>query len=291
MINLVSEYSTFAQAYQDALITLNEFGNTVKVRDYETKELQNFAFTVNKPEYCVFESKIRSSNIKYIAAELLWYMSGNRNPDFIKDYAKLWDVIRNPDGTVNSNYGYLVWYDKISQDSGRYINTQFEWALSSLIKDEYSRQAIIHFNNKNHQYDGVKDFVCTMYANFHIRDNKLNMQVRMRSSDAIFGLINDFPFFSFLHGYMHEKLSKFYKKLKCGSITLQTDSWHIYSRHYNVLNDFIKYFEHTDLTPYKLSFPFIGNIYDINIDKNKNILFSELNEIGNYLLKLKNDSR
>ena len=84
--------------------------------------------------------------------------------------------------------------------------TQFEWAFRSLKNDVDSRQAFMHFNNQSHQYTGNKDQVCTLYAIFHIRDNKLNMTVHMRSSDIIFGISSDIPIFCLIQQQMLKRL-------------------------------------------------------------------------------------
>ena len=95
------------------------------------------------------------------------------------------------------------------------------------------------FNQPKFQFEGNKDFVCTMYANFFIRDNKLNMKVQMRSNDIFYGLTFDAPFFSFLLQSVHIKLMETYPDLQLGDYYHFTDNLHFYERHFS-LADSIK---------------------------------------------------
>jgi thymidylate synthase len=95
---------------------------------------------------------------------------------------------------LNSSYGNLIF-----RELNEHGHTQYNWVIKSLLKDKDSRQAFMHFNKPRHQFQENKDQVCTLNAIFHIRDNKLNMTLTMRSNDVILGFMTDFTFFSILH--------------------------------------------------------------------------------------------
>ena len=153
-------------------------------------EFTNIQFKLEDPYSCMYINKRRSSQFKYIAAELLYYINGNNKSEFISKYASLWNKLKNDNDTINSSYGYLIFNDLNLNNI-----TQWQWSYESLKKDKDSRQAILHFNNSSHQVLGVKDFPCTMYGIFNIRNNILNFSIYMRSNDLVMGLPTDIVFF------------------------------------------------------------------------------------------------
>jgi thymidylate synthase len=113
-----------------------------------------------------------------------------------------------------------------------------KWCLDSLKADANTRQAIAFLNQPKYQFEGNKDFVCTMYLNFFIRDNKLNMKVQMRSNDIFYGLSFDAPFFALVHQHMVLWLKETYPTLEIGEYMHFADNIHYYERHFE-LSDFI----------------------------------------------------
>jgi thymidylate synthase len=161
---------------------------------------------------------------------------GRNDVEYISKFAKFWESIKNDDDTVNSSYGYLLFNNK-----NEHGITQYRWALESLAQDKDSRQAVLHFNLPTHQRSGNKDFVCTMYGIFQIRNNKLNFTVSMRSNDVILGLPTDIAFFSILQSQMlsHLKSHAGYPELEMGTYTHIANSSHIYERHFEVAKKMI----------------------------------------------------
>jgi len=222
---------SFADCYRDSIVYLMEEGMTNHARGTTSKELLDVALVVEDPRLCLYSNKVRGSQQKYIAAEFLWYYAGRNDVGFISKWAKFWETIQNPDGTANSAYGNLIFTKK--NDHG---STQYQWAIQSLMNDSNTRQAILHFNTPEHQYQTNKDFVCTMYANLHIRQNKLYMSVFMRSNDAVWGTPTDVAFFCSLQMQIHSHLKNIYPDLELGSYTHVANSYHVYDRHYDLAN-------------------------------------------------------
>ena len=77
-----------------------------------TKALFNVGFTINKPNNnLIINGKVmREWKPEYAEAEWQWYLSGDRNISKLGDiYGKvpeIWKRMADPDGKVNSNYGY-----------------------------------------------------------------------------------------------------------------------------------------------------------------------------------------
>lgn len=203
-------------------------------RGMEVREIINCVIEIEEPNMNMYKNKFRSSQEKYIAAEILWYFAGTKHADFIEKYASMWTQLKDSRGDVNSAYGYLIFEEK-----NEHGYTPYKWAIESLIKDKDSRQAIMHFNKPYHQYDGNKDQVCTLTSLFHIRNNKLNMTLNMRSNDVILGFMTDFTFFNILHQQAYLHLKEHYPELEMGSYTHTSHSMHLYARHYDKVKDML----------------------------------------------------
>lgn len=246
---------TFADAYQIALTDVLQNPEYItSPRGLKINEVTNAALIIQDPYFPLYENARRSSQFKYIAAELVWYFTGRNDIEFISKFSKFWNQLDNGDGTVNSAYGNLIF-----QESNDHYYTQYQWALESLIKDKDSRQAILHFNKPSHQWQGNKDFVCTLTGIFQIRDNCLNFTVNMRSNDLILGTPTDIAFFCLLQQQMYHHLLKYYPDLEMGTYTHFVHSLHFYERHFSLINDMITH-------PFEpMSFP---SIEEFLIDEN-----------------------
>lgn len=197
------------------------------------------------PFYPCVDFKSRPFNWKYFAGELAWYLSKSRQTDLIDNFSNFWKSIKNKDGTVNSNYGNILLSrnDEIKANSyslkdsieRNLSSSQMAWVVNSLKKDKFSRQAIAYIGGSKFQYEGNKDFVCTQYLLFFIRDNKLNVKVQMRSNDVFYGLTYDAPWFSTIHQNIYLELLEIYPDLKLGKYVHCSDNSHFYERHFKVV--------------------------------------------------------
>ena len=228
---------TFASVYKDLLTDLMRNPEYVcSPRDQKINEILNVSLEIENPMSGFYRNEIRSSQMKYIAAELVYYFSGRNDLEYIQKYAKFWKDIANTDGTVNSAYGYLLFNKK-----NEHGMTQWEWAFESLKRDKDTRQALMHFNLPTHQHFSNKDFVCTLNGIFHIRENKLDFTLMMRSNDVILGLPTDVGFFSILHQQMCVLLKETYPELQLGKYTHTVNSMHVYERNFQVVEDMLKH--------------------------------------------------
>lgn len=172
----------------EALIRMDNYGGHPRgllIRESFLEELHLHPFFVIQD----FDS--RPFNWKYFAGELYWYLHKSRGIEKIAKYSKFWNNIADTNGNVNSNYGRIL------------FDEQIPWVVRTLRKDPFSRQSIALIQSSEYQYEGNKDFPCTTYLNFFIRNNPLTegiknlfMKVTMRSNDVFYGLCYDAPFFS-----------------------------------------------------------------------------------------------
>ena len=217
----------------------------VSPRGYEVREIRDCCIEVENPMENIYINKYRSSQLKYCAAELLWYFSGTNNPAFIENYASMWKNLHNEDGTVNSSYGNLLFSEKNEHNF-----TQYQWVIETLKKDKDSRQAFMHFNKPKHQFLENKDQVCTLQTLFHIRNNSLYMTTSMRSNDLVYGFFTDFTFFSILQYHVFLQLKQYYSDLKIGYYTHVSHSMHVYQKHYDLIKNMVT--DNLHCEPYSL---------------------------------------
>lgn len=203
-------------------------GTQTNPRGQKVKEILLQTLEIN-PLYPIIDFPDREFHYKYLVGEIAWYLRKDNKLEYIKPFSNFWDNIKNIDGTVNSNYGTLL------------FGKQLRWVYDSLINDKDSRQAIAFLNQPKFQYENNKDFVCTIYLNFFIRNNKLHMKITIRSNDMVYGFSYDAPFFSFVmqHMYLWLKETK-YPELELGTYYHYADNIHYYERHFSLMNKILK---------------------------------------------------
>lgn len=167
----------------------------------------------------------------YAEREHEWYMSQSLNVNDIPGRTPIiWKKCGDPEGFINSNYGYLV-YNKGN-------HSQYENVLVELKANPDSRRAIIIYNRPSMHYDykenGKNEFICTLAQQFFIRNNKLLMHVTMRSNDVCFGASYDFKWFKFVQSELARDLN-----LEIGDYTHNAGSLHVYERHFDILDGWL----------------------------------------------------
>lgn len=217
---------TFAELYTKVMDQIyNDPDYVTSPRGLKIKECLNVAMELTNPLSNLFRCEDKSLTLAtaYLKKEMALYLAAKNDSDLFAAASPFWNKIKNNDNTVNSAYGHLIFNPSLTD--GR---SQFDWAFDCLKTDKDSRQAIVRFNNTSHQYEGVKDFVCTFIMIFHIRDGKLNATVTMRSNDVFKGLAYDLPSFTLFQYLMYLKLKEIYPELELGSYTHISHSLHIY---------------------------------------------------------------
>jgi thymidylate synthase len=231
-------YTDIHQAYLETLKDIYfNYEYRASPRGLPIREKTDYSFRIENPiaEPVVTKDEARNKVIAdYTSKEVELYNSCANTAEEFGRASKFWEKLANPDGTVNSAYGYLIWKNKSAGNSVyeplRGNRTPWEWAKMSLVNDKDSRQAIVRFSLPEHQWVGNKDQTCTMHANFLIREDKLNLSVVMRSNDLVLGLVYDLPWFVSLIDRMVEELKPTYPNLTKGTYTHTVHSLHIYEK-------------------------------------------------------------
>lgn len=250
------KYQTIHEAYLGTLADIYDNPDSTSApRGQKVREKFNYQFTIVNPTMDPIVTLDQERNkviADYSQKEFDLYEScTNKAEDFGKA-SKFWLKLANPDGTVNSAYGYLIWknashgcdfetrqevvHPSTKPGEGNVSRmvpvrrTPWEWAKLSLIDDKDTRQAILRFSLPEHQWKGNKDQTCTLHGIFMIRDNKLNLTINMRSNDLTLGLVYDLPWFISLIYKMRDELKDLYPDLEIGSYTHYVHNLHIYDR-------------------------------------------------------------
>lgn len=240
-------YEYLNEAYLGTLADIYDNPDYVcSPRGLKIREKTDYTFRVLTPIAYPILTKDSERNKKiesYTYKEMELYDSRTNDVEDFAKASKFWKKLANPDGTVNSAYGYLIWenkshgnpaYEYAADPTNRHelpeMRTPWEWAKESLENDPDTRQAILRFSLPEHQWQGNKDQTCTMHANFLIRDNQLNMSVVMRSNDLVLGLVYDMPWFVSLMDRMVIQLKQTYPYLNKGHYTHTVHSMHVYEK-------------------------------------------------------------
>jgi thymidylate synthase len=184
-------------------------------KEKNTLSVPSVGFFIENPMDNHINTPWRKWNPNYALAEWDWYLSGNRDASEIAKRAPIWYNMMDENNEVQSNYGWQ-WNR----------NDQLEKVIELLRKDPQTRRASISIFDGKEMDDYEKDTPCTYAINFYITDNKLNMQVMMRSNDLILGFCNDQFCFSQLQQMVANKLL-----LLVGHYHHFVANMHIYEQH------------------------------------------------------------
>jgi thymidylate synthase len=165
----------------------------------DTKALFNVGFYITDPKDRKIINRERKWNEEYAEAEWQWYLSGDASIHKLGDiYGKvpeIWKRMADPNGHVNSNYGYQ--WER---------NRQLDNVVELLSEEPETRQACISIYDGKEWGEYAFDTPCTYAIQFTIVNNRLDMCVTMRSNDLWYGFCNDQYQFSKLQETVSERL-------------------------------------------------------------------------------------
>lgn len=216
---------------------LLKHGKSRSPRGLNTLELEDAWLMLDEPQEAICTLKSRCIDMDYLKAEMEWYQKGSLDVSEIEKASKFWSKLKNPDNTVSSNYGNIVFkqsLEPVDERDGSFTRifprNQYQWCFEKLLKDPDTRQAIINYNQPKHKFIENKDFVCTIAQLFKQEHNHLDSTVMMRSNDLIFGLTYDLPWFTSLQQKLAGDLN-----LSVGKYQHYAASLHVYEKHIKML--------------------------------------------------------
>jgi thymidylate synthase len=172
----------------EKLLSLEEYVEASRGR---MKELFGATFLLTNPRARLSRSESKGKLFSAVG-ELLWYLTGENDLEFIKYYVGSFYEGESDDGiTVRSGYG-----ERLFKHGGS-IN-QVENIIHLLQKKPSSRRAVIQLFDASDLTASYKSIPCTCTLQFLVRGGQLNLLVNMRSNDAYLGLPHDVFAFTML---------------------------------------------------------------------------------------------
>ena len=193
--------------------TLSVFGNQMR-------------FDLNKGFPLLTTKKI---HLKSVIHELLWFLTGNTNIQYLKDNGvSIWDDWADDNGDLGPVYGsqWRSW----SSSNGQSID-QIKNLIDGIKHNPDSRRLIVSAWNVA-EIDNMKLPPCHAYFQFYIADNKLSCQLYQRSADIFLGVPFNIASYALLTRMVAQVC-----ELECGDFVHTLGDAHIYLNHIGQVNE------------------------------------------------------
>jgi|AGTN01.2.fsa_nt_gi Thymidylate synthase len=150
--------------------------------------------------------------------ELLWYLSGSDELNFIKYYLAGYHEFSDDGVTLYGAYGKRLFRkdEKINQ---------IQFIVEKLRESPSTRQAVIQIYDAQDLMVTSKDIPCTCTLQFIIRENKLHLFTTMRSNDAFKGFVHDAFSFTMIQEIIARMLD-----IELGNYNHFVASMHLYDK-------------------------------------------------------------
>jgi thymidylate synthase len=224
--------TTFDTIYQGLIKQIMEDGiEELNVRTgHKTKSIPGLTFQIDIEKDGFPVLTLRKNPIKSPIAEQAWFLSGDKDTEFLRKYTKMWDEFIEPDGTISSAYGYR-WKHHFKRD-------QLKSLVELLKKDPSSRHGVIITwdpNDDGHGGTQKKNVPCPFAFTINIIGGRLHMHNIVRSNDMMLGCPFDTFGFALLMCILAQELG-----VRPGMYTHTISNAHIYDIHYEGAKELIK---------------------------------------------------
>ena len=162
-------------------------------------------------------------HLKSIVYELLWFLSGNTNNQWLKERGvSIWDEWAAPDGDLGPVYGYQ--WRSWPAPNGQHID-QIKEIIQTIKTNPDSRRIIVSAWN-------VADIPkmalapCHAFFQFYVADGKLSCQIYQRSADIFLGVPFNIASYALLTHMVAQQCS-----LDVGEFIWTGGDCHLYSNH------------------------------------------------------------
>lgn len=126
-------------------------------------------------------------HMKSIVHELLWFLKGDTNIQYLKDNAvTIWDEWADPYGYVGKSYGFH-WRSWPSNEGRINDIDQIDNVIWDIKHNPNSRRLLVSAWNPD-EVDNVKLPPCHVLFQFYVHDGKLSCQLYQRSADTFLGV-------------------------------------------------------------------------------------------------------
>jgi thymidylate synthase len=190
-----------------------------------TRELLGVLFKITRPRARLSRTETRGKAFSCLG-ELLWYLSGSNNLEFIKYYIP--DYVKESEDkfAIYGAYGPRLFCLR--------ENDQIANVIALLRKNPNTRRAVIQIFDSDDIASERKEIPCTTTFHFMVRDNRVHMLTTMRSNDAYLGLPHDVFCFSMLQEIIACSLG-----IELGTYRHFVGSMHLYDRDLSKAEEFV----------------------------------------------------
>ncbi|WP_198033525.1 thymidylate synthase [Maribacter sp. 1_2014MBL_MicDiv] len=182
----------------NVLKSLIEEGLDVNPTKGKNKEIFGACLVLENPRARLSQTESKGKAFSAIG-ELLWYLSGSNNLDFIEYYLTKYGDYSDDGKTIHGGYGPRFW-------NNNNCDNQIQNIIDLLSKKRNSRRAVIQLFDSSDLSEEYNDIPCTCTMQFVIREGALKMSVYMRSNDAYIGLPHDIFCFTMLQEIIAREL-------------------------------------------------------------------------------------
>jgi thymidylate synthase len=215
------KYNNVTQAFHNSLELIMKKGRTISVRGNETKEIAPHSFSIKKPQERVYLINKRENNIFSTIAEILWVVGGRNDIEYLTYYLPRATDFSDDGKVWRAGYGSRLrhWNDV----------DQFKEIVNLLKSDKNSRRAVIAIFDPDRDFIDSKDIPCNNWLHFLIRENKLYLNIAVRSCDIMWGFtgINTFEW------SVIQEMVAYWTGIEVGEMSFFISSFHLYNRHYD----------------------------------------------------------
>lgn len=174
----------------------------------------------------------RRSHPKTAAAEVAWFLTGQKDSAWIRKHCKIWDKFVEDDGvTVDSAYGYR-WRNHFGRD-------QLRQAVTALWSNPTDRR--VYLSAWDPSTDGLgaagqKNVPCPVGFNLMVEERYLHSSIYLRSSDLFVGLPYDVMGHAMLMRTVADTLKEhpLWQDLQLGTMHVTMAHAHVYEKHYEM---------------------------------------------------------
>lgn len=178
----------------------------------------------------------KKMHTKSIIYELLWFLSGSTNvADLQKNGIRIWNEWIGEDGTIGKGYGHQWrhWdtYTEIEEELGGLVHCtkssidQIQTLIDDIKNNPNSRRLIVNAWNVG-EIDSMKLPPCHFCFQMYVANNKLSMQLQIRSNDLFLGNPFNIAQYAILLHMLAQVCDKYPGKLR-----VVIGDAHIYSNH------------------------------------------------------------
>jgi len=203
-------------------------------------------------------------HLRSIIHELLWFLSGNTNIQYLKDNGvKIWDEWADENGDLGPVYGYQ--WRSWPTPEGQHID-QISQLMEQIKNNPDSRRLIVSAWNVAY-VDSMALPPCHTLFQFYVAEGKLSCQLYQRSADIFLGVPFNIASYALLTLMVAQVTG-----LKPGEFIHTFGDAHLYSNHLEQTNEQLSREPHS-LPQMKIN-PNVKSIFDFKYEDFKLINYS-----------------